>query len=100
MADHQWRIVQFYKLFLSADGRYHQCESFMSRVERNNQFASLCFSLQGALQLLQHISQFTMGHGHEVMMVMFVLISDSTLFDYIDKVSRSSHISYLLSYLI
>ena len=100
MADHQWRIVRFYKLFLSADGRYHQCESFMSRVERNNQFASLCFSLQGALQLLQHISQFTMGHGHEVMMVMFVLISDSTLFDYIDKVSKPSHVSYLLFYLI
>ena len=99
MADYQWRIVQFYKLFLSADGRYHQCESFMSRVEINNQFASLGLSLQGALQLLQHISQFTMGHGHEVMMV-FVLISDSTLFDYIDKVSRSSHVSYLLSYLI
>ena len=99
MADHQWRIVQFYKLFLSADGRYHQCESFMSRVEINNQFASLGLSLQGALQLLQHMSQFTMGHGHEVMMV-FVLISDSTLFDYIDKVSRSSHVSYLLSYLI
>ena len=99
MADHQWRIVQFYKLFLSADGRYHQCESFMSRVERNNQFASLGLSLQGALQLLQHMSQFTMGHCHEVMMV-FLLISDSTLFDYIDKVSRSSHVSYLLSYLI
>ena len=96
MSDHQWRIVQFYKLFLSADGRYHQCESFMSRVERNNQFASLCFSLQGALQLLQHTSQFTMGHGHEVMMV-FMLIYNSTLFD---KVSRSSHVSYLLSYLI
>ena len=55
MADHQWRIVRFYKLFLSADGRYHQCESFMSRVERNNQFASLSLSLQGALQLLQHV---------------------------------------------
>ena len=33
-------------------------------------------------------------------MMVFVLISDSTLFDYIDKVSRSSHVSYLLSYLI
>ena len=55
MADHQWRIVRFYKLFLSADGRYHQCESFMSRVEINNQFASLGLSLQGALQLLQHV---------------------------------------------
>ena len=53
MADNQWRIVRFYKLFLSADGRYHQCESFMSRVERNNQFASLRLSLQGALHSLQ-----------------------------------------------
>ena len=61
MADHQWRIVQFYKLFLSADGRYHQCESFMSRVERNNQFASLGLSLQGALQLLQHVGW---SHSH------------------------------------
>ena len=73
MADHQWRIVQFYKLFLSTDGGSHQCESFMSRVEINNQFASLGLSLPGALhacmQLLQHVEwshshYIALGHGH------------------------------------
>ena len=56
MADHQWRIVQFYKLFLSTDGGSHQCESFMSRVEINNQFASLGLSLPGALHACSYCS--------------------------------------------
>ena len=59
MADHQWRIVQFYKLFLSTHGGSHQCESFMSRVEINNQFASLGLSLPGALHAV------TAAHGVE-----------------------------------